>query len=442
MKNQAIELADLYAFKLGCLWRALKAEHLSLWMLCIYFFLEYVRPQDLYPVLDILPWTQVFLIATIVTAFFDHSVRWVSNAENKLLILFLIIATLSGIFAFMPGRSLKYWDVLGGWAIAYFLVINIVNTEKRLILFLLAYSLFNFNMAQHGSLTWIMRGFSFADFGLLGSPGYFRNSGEYAVQMLIFGSLAISIVVSLKGYWGQYKKWFFYLCAATGYMAVMGASSRGSQIGLAVISVWFLLKQEGGFKGLFVLLVAVAFLYYLLPDKQLLRFQEIGEDENSLQRLTYYIHGINEVIPKHPILGVGYQNWLPYLNFTVPEGMGPMQKNQDPHNIYIQAAAELGLFGFLVFILLIVFAFKNNAQTRLLAKKIDNNFYFNLSYGLDAGLIGYLIAGSFVTILYYPFFWVQISMIVMLNNVMKRVYISNDSTMYKKRLETGVKRNF
>ncbi|MDA3870158.1 MAG: hypothetical protein PF589_09505, partial [Gammaproteobacteria bacterium] len=47
----------------------------------------------------------------------------------------------------------------------------------------------------------------------------------------------------------------------------------------------------------------------------------------------------------------------------------------------------------------------------------ENKLLFNLTYALDAGLIGYLVAGSFVTVLYYPFFWIQIAMIVMLNNV-------------------------
>ena len=106
----------------------------------------------------------------------------------------------------------------------------------------------------------------------------------------------------------------------------------------------------------------------------------------------------------------------------VPEGMGPYQMVEESHNIYIQAAAELGMTGLFVFILLIVFAFVNNARTRTMSKSIDKPLLFNLSYGLDAGLIGFLVAGNFVTVLYYPFFWIQITMIVMVNSVAKRLY--------------------
>ncbi|MDH5728608.1 MAG: hypothetical protein OEZ58_06435, partial [Gammaproteobacteria bacterium] len=53
---------------------------------------------------------------------------------------------------------------------------------------------------------------------------------------------------------------------------------------------------------------------------------------------------------------------------------------------------------------------------------LNNKFFFSVAYGLDAGMVGFLIAGTFVTVLYYPFFWIQITMIVMLNNVVTKTY--------------------
>lgn len=420
-KNKTIDAADLYALKFNKLWSAMKQEPLSLWLLCMYFLFEYVRPQALYPVIDILPWAQLCLIGALITAILDNTVKWVGNVENRLMLLFTFVIILSGVFAFIPAVSLDYWTVFGSWLLVFFLVITIVNTEQRMILFLLAYCLFNFKMAQHGTVSWAMRGFSFASFGLIGSPGWFRNSGEYAIQMLIFGSLAISMVVSFRSYLGRYKRWIFYIFAATGYMAVMGASSRGAQIGLAVMGIWFLLKQKNGLKGLFLLFAIVVALYHFIPEEQMLRFEEMGDDKSSLQRLAYWKYGMDSVIAKFPILGVGYHNWLVYVNYSAPEGIGPMQAVQESHNIYIQAASELGFSGLFVFFLLILFAFINNARTRVLANKIEKPLLYNLSFGLDAGLIGFLVAGNFVTVLYYPFFWIQITMIVMLNNVARKI---------------------
>lgn len=426
-KNKEISISEMYALKFASLRAALKQEHISLLMLCLYFFFEYIRPQNLYPVLDLLPWGQLALVLSLITAINDPSAKWVNNIENHFFILFIIIIIISGIFAFRPAASFAYWTVFGSWLIVYFLVITVVNTEKRLLLFLLAYCLFNFKMAQHGAVSWAMRGFSFADFGLIGSPGWFRNSGEFAIQMLIFGSLSLAMVISLKNYWGKYKKWIFFACAATGYMAVMGASSRGSQLGLAAIGIWFLLKQKNGFKGLLVLAIFALALYYLLPDEQMERFRQAGDDKESLQRLSYWSYGLNHVIPDNPFIGVGYYNWLPYLNFTVPEGLGPVRTIQGSHNIFIQVTAELGILGLLTFLCLIFYAFINNARTRVMATQINHTLLFNLTYGLDAGMIGYLIAGNFVTVLYYPYFWIQIAMIVMVNNVTRRLFLQSKS---------------
>lgn len=433
-RNQEVDIADLYSLKVKALWQALKNEHIAFWMLCVYFFFEYVRPQSLYPVLDVLPYNQIFLVGTLITVFYDKSVSWVRNGENKLFTLFALVLVLSGILAFRPEVSWDFRNVMLGWFLIYFLMINIVNTERRLLLFMLAYLLFSFKMSQHGAITWAQRGFSFTSWGLVGAPGYFRNSGEYAIQMLVYGSLAIAFVISLKSYWGRFKKWFMYIAAATGYMAVVGASSRGAQLGLVVIAIWMLLKQKGGFKGLIALITVAGILYTILPDEQIARFTEIGEDRSSILRLAHWEFGLTEIIPKYPILGVGYYNWGAYLFDTIPSGVGTAEYLgyvvpggagrwgiQEPHNIYIQAAAELGITGLFIFLLLAIYAFVVSARTRSMAKELDNRLFFNLSYGLDAGLIGYLVAGTFVTVLYYPFFWIQIAMIVMLSNVVSRM---------------------
>lgn len=417
LKKQDVDIADLYAMKAGTLWAALRNEHLSFWMLCVYFMFEYVRPQALYPSLDVLPWAQIFLIAAVIAAILDPSVKWVGHAQNRLMLLFTVVIVLSGMFGFHPAISAENWTVFGGWLLVYFLVITIVNSEQRVIIFVCIYCLFSLKMSQHGAIGWAQRGFSFASWGLVGSPGWFRNSGEYAIQMLIFASLATSLVIGLRAHWGRYKRWVFYAVTASGYMAIMGASSRGAQLALVVIAIWWVLKLKGGFKAVVIISILCVLLWNILPEEQLSRFSEMGEDSSSLQRLAYWDYALNEIIPNHPFLGIGYMNWMPYVTYMVPEGLGPGAIIQVSHNIYIEAASELGLTGLAVFALLIMSAFITGYKTRKIAKENSRHLIYCLSYGLEAGLIGYLVAGCFVTVLFYPFFWVQISMIVMLHNI-------------------------
>jgi len=419
--KKSFTLDELYALGIKAMWRTFNKEHISFRLLLVYFFFEYIRPQSLYSLLDIIPWTKLILIMILLTVFLDKSVHWVGNTLNKQFIIFCLIVIASGINAYSPSVSWTEHTVLLNWFLLYFLVINIVNTEKRLFLFIIAYLLFSFKMAQHGALGFAARGFAFTSWGLIGSPGWFRNSGEFAIQMLIYGPLAISVVISLKKYWGKYKLWFLYFAAASGIISVIGASSRGAQLGLVGIVLVFLLKLKGGVKGIVLLAILSYGLYQVLPEEQLQRFNSMGTDNTSLQRFAYWEVGMS-IIEEFPVLGIGYFNWMEYVRHLYPDGLGVYHVVQLPHNIYIQVASEQGYLGLLMFILMALTAFYLNYKTRKTTEMLENKFLYNLSYGLDAGLIGYLIAGTFVTVFYYPFFWIQISMIVALYSVAHMQY--------------------
>ena len=85
-KTLDTNMADLYAIKIRSIWQEVWQQHISFWALTGYFFFEYVRPQSIYPEINVLPWAQSMLLLAIVTAFLDRSVRWVSSSENKLFI--------------------------------------------------------------------------------------------------------------------------------------------------------------------------------------------------------------------------------------------------------------------------------------------------------------------------------------------------------------------
>lgn len=417
-KNTEVSLEDLYEVKIKSIWRAVKQEPLSFWAINAYFFFEYVRPQAIYTWLDVVPWAQLTLLVSLFSAFSDKTVKWVGCKQNNILIFFFGVVVLSGLFAFKPLVSWEAKTDIINWVLVYFLVINIINTEKRFYIFLLGYLLYNFKMSQHGFTAWTLRGFSFTQWGLTGPAGWFNNSGEYAIQMLIFGSLSAAFVLGLKEKWGKYKKWFFYFMPFTAAMTVLGASSRGSQLGLLIIGLILMTRVKAGLKIFLTMTVLIVLGYFLLPDEQIARFTEIGDDKNSLTRLAYWSYGW-EVIKDFPILGIGYNNWLDYAYFAVPEGIA-FGRIQLPHNIYIEIAAESGLLGFFVFLAMIFYAFYINGKTRKMALDMNNKFYYYLTYGLSMGMVGYLVAGTFVTVFYYPYFWIQIAIIVVLHKITQK----------------------
>ena len=62
------------------------------------------------------------------------------------------------------GCAKYYFDL----ALVFFLTISLVNTEKRMVLFFLAYFLFCLKMSQHGAITWAFNAaFHFLECGVL-----------------------------------------------------------------------------------------------------------------------------------------------------------------------------------------------------------------------------------------------------------------------------------
>lgn len=415
-KQTKVELKDYYAVNPKAIWAGLKQESPAFLWLCVYFFFEYVRPQSIYSVIDILPWSQLSLLMAILTAFADKNVKWVSNAGNALFIFFLFVVLASAVMAFRPAVAFDKIEIIFGWVILYFLIITIVNTEQRFIVFVLLFFLANFKMSQFGARDFLTGGYK--KVGVSGAPGWFKDAGDLGIEMTIFVSLSTAFILALREYWGIYKKLFFYLLPFTGLVTIIATSSRGAQLGMAAAAGWTLIVSRK-IKVLFGAMILVAFVYALLPQEMVGEFEAAGEDSTSQTRLALWAWG-GEVVADNPILGVGYHNWLGHCWFENPDGPEGAKRCLVAHNSYVTVAAETGLLGLTGYLLLILFILVLNVRTRVNAKKLENRFIFFITYGLDAGLISYSIATLFFTETWYPMLYVQLSMTVALNEISKR----------------------
>ncbi|PHQ75643.1 O-antigen ligase family protein [uncultured Marinobacter sp.] len=413
MRKKVKEIADedLYSLNIGKTWRYFKSESFAFWMICAYLFFEYVRPQSIYPAIDFLPWTQLTVIGALIGCFADRTVRWVSSSVNVLLILFLIVILLSSVFAYFPSVSYKNLDKYYLWVIIYFLIINIVNTRKRFFIFLCVFLVASFKISLSLAITWAQRGFSFTSWGLSGPPGFFQNSGELAIQMLVFWPIAWAFTHSLKPHVS--KNWYrlLMLMPITAIMVILGASSRGAQLALVIQLVVMNYRTIFKPKVLLSCCVSIFLIWTFLPDEQKERFETMGEDRTSRQRILYVENGI-EMIKDNPLFGVGYFNFVPYYNsYYRHDLLGG--RAELPHNIFVQVGTDTGLLGLSIFLGIIFVAFKTARKVTLCQeeeKRAKFASYANIS------LIGFLVAGQFVTVTYYPFLWIHLALLISMRN--------------------------
>lgn len=238
--------------------------------------------------------------------------------------------------------------------------------------------------------------------------------------MTIFVPLSLAFILVLKKYWGRIKRLFFYLMPFTGLFSIAASSSRGAQLAIAGVGVWFLLKSRLGIRSLVGLAMLGTVLYMVIPPEQYARFGAMGDDATSIQRLEYWRFGL-DVAGSHPLFGIGYANWVNYCWFMNPGGLGIQQKCEEAHNSFIEALSELGFPGLLITLMMILYMFRQNRVARENAEKHGNDFLIYISHGLDGGLVGFMISGFFISALFYPFLWMQMSMSVALCEISKRL---------------------
>lgn len=397
------DAASLFALHVSAIWAFVQRQPTSFWLINLYLFLEYVRPQSVWPSIDFLPWAKIAIVGALVSLILEGTIPHFRTFGGALLLAFTTVVLLSSIFAIQPSESYKGWELWFSWVLVFVLITNTTTTERRFFVFTLAFLLYSFKMSQHGFRSWAGRGFAFADWGVTGAPGWFHNSGEMGIQMCMFLPLSVEFIIALRGHWNRWARWLFYLFPITAVGSIVASSSRGAIVGGGCVALWWVARSKHRIRTTIAVVFVGIATWIVVPEQQKARFSSAGEDATSTSRIERWEAGL-QMAKERPIFGIGYNNWRSHY--------GPLS-----HNIFIEAVAELGYVGLLAFVSLIVGTFVLNAQTRTLVRTIPTStrFMHHMAYGLDGALIGYIASGFFVTVLYYPYFWINLSMTVALN---------------------------
>jgi O-antigen ligase len=202
-------------------------------------------------------------------------------------------------------------------------------------------------------------------------------------------------------------------------MSVLGASSRGSQLALVFQGGWVAIQRKLKLKVLLAMAIVVALGYAVLPAAEKARFSSVGVDSTSIQRLDYWREGL-KMIESHPFLGVGYFNFAPVY---AAHAAGKLWHGtaQLPHNIFIQVGTDTGLIGLAIFLAIIGCNLKRTMDIRRACKENPGapGYAPAVARGLVLTTWGFVIAGQFNTVSYYPFLWINLALTVSLASIVK-----------------------
>jgi O-antigen ligase len=194
-------------------------------------------------------------------------------------------------------------------------------------------------------------------------------------------------------------------------------SSRGGFLGLLVASMVFVYRRRGlgGALGIVaILLVGLIVvptdlgsrLWTIFGDR--IADMPAGLDASNRAHEALFWAAL-QMIGDNPIFGVGPLNFkaLSTLYTGLPQG-------NIAHNSFLEVAAEFGLPVLAVFVMLIVTTFRTlNAATGLAGT--DRGWRIaGWAEGLRSGLLGFLVAGFFISAQYEKMFWLAVFLTIAL----------------------------
>jgi putative inorganic carbon (hco3(-)) transporter len=396
--------------------------------LLFYVLIEYTRLAVMYPVLAPLQLGKVSLLAAMLGyVIAKHPLAARGNGGLKFSVIFLGVATcLSGFAAHyevLPVVDL--WN-MPEQIIAFFLVGRFVVNRWRQKSFFLLFFLLNFKIAQHGLRTYFVEHarttdeMAFVRFGIIGGGGgFYDNSADLGVAMCVVFGLTFALMQAKAG---TKSRLFYVVCMLAFGALILVCGSRGAIVGGAAIvaAAWIRSPKKGAAAP--ILLLFVLGLVYLMPHASRDRFESAENwqsDRTAKHRVLLWGAGVR-MWEDYPVLGVGPGNFQYVRAASYPIPDPELEKLAFVcHSMYIQVLSELGTFGAVGLISIVVCFFWMNSivRRRLLAHGQDRHSWeYCMASGLDLAMIGFLVSGAFVSVFWYPHIWILSGLAVGLNS--------------------------
>jgi O-antigen ligase len=368
--------------------------------LFLFTVILYARPAEFYP--SPLTTSLAYIVGLITVAIFIVSQITLEGTltarprEVNLALLFCLTGLLSIPLALNRSEAwATFSDTFIRCIVIFVVLVNVVRTELRLrwLLYLVIFvsfllSLGAVNDYRLGLLT--IEGYRVAGVG----NGIFGNSNDLAFHFVTIVPIAIVLIFSTRG---VVRKVLFGVAAALMMAAIVVTYSRGAFLG-SVASLGFLAWRLGRRHRLAVLvlgtIVVVAFLA-LAPGNYSVRILSIfvpGLDPvgSSSARQGELLRSLNVALHK-PLFGIGMGNYATEMS----------ERGLVTHNAYTQVAAEMGLAALAIYVMFVATPLRRLGQIvrETFAARGDSRYYY-LAVGLQASLVGYMVATFFLSVAY------------------------------------------
>lgn len=398
-------------------WLRRNGHTLSYIGLYLFSILVLFRPYELVPSLSFLAATAFyFALATLLvyvpTQLATEGNLTVMSTEVKAILVLTALAILTMPIAKDPPTAWQEFNDTFSKAVLMFIVmVNVLRTRARLM-GLMWLSLSVAFVLSYQALDLFMKGEFNAEGYRAGAEigGMFSNPNDLSLHLVMMIPLAVCLGIAAKS---NLMRVVYFVMAALFVAANFVTYSRGGFLGLiaaGAVLVWKLGRKNrlkvslaSAVVGLLVVLLApgnyglrILSIFGLAPD-------EVGSRD---QRQELLIRSI--IVSLRNPWGIGIGNF-PIVGV----------QNLVTHNAFTQVSAELGLLGLVAYLIFMISPFRKlGAIERTEFARSEHDWFYYLSIGLQASIVGYLVSSFFVSVAYNWFIYYLIAYAV----AFRRIY--------------------
>jgi putative inorganic carbon (HCO3(-)) transporter len=395
----------------------------------IYLLFEYLRPYDLVPALVYL---KIPLIVIIVTAasFVLRLARSKKMIWSNFGWFYFGFVVLIGFTVFSAENyfyALQVFRVMFGFFVMFIVCVNVVDNYDRmrkLIWLMLAIHLFFSLKGIYNYVYSIAPSGDQQTSGVIGSS-FLADENDFALALNIMVPFAYFGVIYSKR---LYSKVLAFIVLTSLVLGVVASFSRGGWVGLlAALGFCFLRTRRR------IVSFAFAVLFLIVLDSVAPRsyWKEIStitdtEETTAVTRLHYWKAAVRMYLD-YPIVGVGANNGGVHMPDYVTGFADPAtQWGRAFHGTLPQVLAELGTIGIVLYLAMIIIAFRYLLKIRRDALKSgDRTEIVNYSDSIFGGIIAYLATATFLSTAYYPQLWTLFALTMILVRCPRRISEAN-----------------
>lgn len=386
-------------------------------LLLLYLVMEYGRPANPLKI------PLMISVALFVSWLLQRDKRW--SPQIVCFLLFLATIAVMGPFAI---NSFSIYSGFQFMAVQLLCIcvplMHFLNSMRRVRIFLGAWVAILAYLALYGLAH-----------GGTGPGGHIGDENDLALALDMAIPMAFAFVRTAKHAIVRVASAAVFVLMV---ITVCVTFSRGGFLGLGAVLLYcfFVMTKR---KAVGVILVGVAvFALANAPEAYRERLGTIIGEAKGTEQGTGVLRQefwavARQIYYANPVFGVGFNNFTwnvdKYMPSEQQERLGRSLSGTVAHSLYFTLLAELGSCGAVLFVLLVWFTLRDTGRVLRIARgrdapasaledaagratREDLAALALYAHAIRAALVGFLVAGTFLTVLAYPHFWVLVALTV------------------------------